>query len=150
MEYYIGFELIRFLIISMLVARSKRSFSAAARQVVPVLPFVLIGAAFFVWRVYFFVGDRNATDAAMQLGPFLSAPVQTILHWSAVLLQDFLDVVLAAWYIPLAQLFSRLGVSQILLGLAAGIIFTIFALPFNQLQQEDERDWIREALFLGV
>lgn len=151
MEYYIGFELIRFTLLLLLSLRARLDWMQRLKQFLVWLPFALIAGLFLVWRTFIFVGERKATDAGIQFGPFLADPMQTLAQWAASLFQDVLDVVLWAWVTPLRQLLPRMDSWQIISGCALGLLAALLALLIYSLSDNDpDRTWRKEAFSLGM
>jgi hypothetical protein len=157
MEYYIGFEAVRVLLISLVASRAtsgwKRRTVATLRGWLPFLP---IPVVFILWRFILFQGERIATDATVQVGRLITEPLATIYEWFASFVQSYLNVVLLAWGTPLSASFN-LDVSNVIRGIflggtLAGI--TILAIrflerdPSNENPQPDQ--WKREMLFIGL
>ena len=127
-EYFLGFEALRLVLILVFVLRQKfSSFKALLAPVLRVwLPFLSIPVIFLVWRLFFFSTERRATDASVQLGQAFSSPA-TILGWLLALLQDSIKAAFLAWAVPvynmafqmrLRDLLAGLGISALVIGLS--------------------------------
>ncbi len=155
MEYYIGFELIRFLLIMMVVMRQEDNWNprilSTLRQW---LVFIIIPLTFVIWRIFFFQGERKATDIGMQLGGILYSPLQTAFAWLSGLILDSINVLLAAWVVPLYQLSSVVSPLTILLGVLLGVLVflaSVFVLRgFPNESEENPSAWRLEALWVGL
>lgn len=155
MEYYIGFEVIRFAFIFMLACRQETAWRARLLKAVKWwLPFIFIPALFLGWRLFFFQSTRKATDINVQLGTLTSTPFHTLLAWSVSLLQDAMDVVFLGWGVPLYQLWYSLTAREVLFGLgvaAVGIVATLFVLSrFSGDDQNDSIQWTKEVFGMGL
>jgi hypothetical protein len=151
MEYYIGFELIRLLLVLLLTLRGNEDRWARWKKMVPYwLLAAFVPGLFIFWRVFLFTGDRKATDAGSQLSPFLASPAQTILHWLFGLFNDMWDVLINAWSIPLTQLLPKLSLFQILTGLGLGSLAVLGFLMLIKRSVQDNTDWRVETLWLGI
>ena len=127
-EYEVGFELIRLLLLFILTSRivhhNRERFLATIKLW---LPYFLIIFGFGIWRVFFFESERGATDVNLQFEGLRLYPLQTIYHWSIQIAQDLLDVTFSAWVVPLAQLTSFIRPLGILLSIiSAGCILFVF------------------------
>ena len=121
-EYFLGFEALRFAIIGVLRLRQTDQpiFTRLKSVVVESLPFLAGAGGFLIWRLFFFEAERKATDVSLQLSSVFESPL-TVLWWLNYLIQDVFKVVMAAWTVPL-NLFGfslRLGDSFAGFGLAA-------------------------------
>lgn len=153
-EYEVGFELIRLLLLFMLVSRVTHDYrERVVRTGKSWLPYFLIVLGFGVWRIFFFQGDRKATDMDVQLEQARLYPLQSLYHWMVQVIQDLYDVMFSAWVIPLSQLIDQIqrwgGAIAIL---AAGLIFFLFMKSDDRNLQEDPSpaSFAREALWLGL
>lgn len=120
-EYEIGFEFLRLVLVFVLVLRETGPFwKKFLRGLGRWLPYLLITFGFGYWRVFVFVSERKATDTDFQFGQFLSSPFKTLIHWMAQTAQDALDVLFMAWVTPLHQVINFVswwGVGLTLAGL---------------------------------
>lgn len=142
-EYYLGLEVLRLLVIFLLVRReanlqspisnpqlrnTKRSTRnpylvsripyLLTRAFIIAIPFLLGPLTFLVWRLFFFTSERAATDAGLQLGALLASPLQTGLWWLARFIQDTINVTFLAWGVPLYHLAFNLRLSDTWIGFA--------------------------------
>jgi hypothetical protein len=152
-EYEVGFEGIRFLLLFILVSRVisgyRERFLATIRSW---LPYSLILLGFGIWRVFFFQGDRAATDVGLQFQQARLYPLQTLYHWTVQVVQDLFDVMLSAWVIPLSQLMSYIqrwgGIVALL---AAGLTVVVLLGIANEPTEESRGSvFVNEALLLGL
>jgi len=153
-EYEVGFELIRLLLLFILTGRvvhhnNRERFLATIKLW---FPYSLITLGFGIWRVFFFESERGATDVNLQFEGLRLYPLQTIYHWSIQVAQDLLDVIFSAWVIPLAQLTSYIQFLGILCAvMSAGFILFIFLKrkADASYQTSAQVDVYHEALLLG-
>jgi len=105
MEYFVGLEGLRFLLIALVHLRGLRWTSLAGWKKILLgwLPAVLPAAVFLAWRVLFFQGNRSDTDLGRIFGELGGSALE--LAWLGVrLAQDVFNTLLSAWTIPLYQL----------------------------------------------
>jgi len=153
MEYYIGFEMIRFLLIFLLAIRAETAWIARIKKTaLNWFPLAIIPIGFVFWRVFIFVGERKATNAGAQLSLFLFSPLRAIYNWATSLICDAWDVLVMAWVTPLAQVLNFLNGTQILTGIGLGLLATLVAwYGLRSLDNNDEAGhWRREAFWLGL
>jgi hypothetical protein len=157
-EYYIGFEAVRLMLIAIIFWRTNDGRQQKSlRAFKSWLPYAVIPAAFLTWRLLFFEVTRKATDVGLQLGRFTASPVQTSLIWLFSFSKDIVSIALLAWSVPLAELAFNLDLSNSLtaLGLSLVVLILFFAL-FPKLTEDhtDEKtssyDFGTEALWLGM
>ncbi len=150
MEYYIGFELIRVLLVGLLALRLEQGWLARLKKAALTwLPLAIVPLGFVYWRVFIFVGERKATDANAQLASAMSSPLRAVFAWAVGLLNDIFQTTLMAWITPLAQLWSQLTVAQILIGLTLGLVAAALAWRFFA-DGEADSTWRAEAIWLGA
>lgn len=157
-EYYIGFEVVRLLLIVMIFWRANEKWQQKLRDASKFwLPYAAIPAVFLTWRLFFFEVTRKATDVGLQLGRLTENPVQTSLIWAFSFIKDVANILLLAWSVPLAQLAFNLDLVHSLtalgLTLAVLILFFIF-FPLLNRDHAEERittyNFGTEALWLGA
>ncbi len=158
MEWYIGFEFLRWAALFILANRSGgtllQKFVRTFRSAYPVL---LVPAVFLTWRLFFFQAQRGATDVGAQLeSTTLSLPV-SVLTRTVFLLKDMLNVLITAWGLPLYQLGESLALKPALLGLAiaglaaaAVVVWLLRTAREASEETEQAKDWSSEALWLGL
>lgn len=152
MEYYIGFELIRALLIGLLAFRSQSNWpSRAKKAILDWLPLSVIPLGFVFWRVFIFVGERTATDAGAQLSLVMTSPLRAIFNWGIGLLHDIFQALVAAWFVPLLQLVGKLTLEQTIIGMFVGLAAAILTvLAYRRLMNEASSAWRFESLGLGM
>jgi hypothetical protein len=129
MEYYIGLEGLRFLILLYLcsgpgrlkIFKSFKTFPHSVWQVIwRGLPYWGAAAAFLFWRSFLFNGSREATNLGSIMGSLTGSPLMRGL-WSLVLLvQDFFNVTVMAWFVPVYQTGFSLRLRDTLIAIALG------------------------------
>ena len=157
-EYYIGFEVVRLMLIIMIFWRTNQDWQQRALNAFKFwLPYAVIPGVFLIWRQFFFEVTRKATDVGLQLGKFGESPVQTALIWSFSFLKDLANVMLLAWSVPLSQLAFNLDLVNSLTALALSLLvlflfFTFFPLlSKNPVEEKNSTyDFGTEALWLGI
>ncbi len=157
-EYFIGFEVVKFACLAIFVLRERSSWRAKFLQVLRGWLPAFIGLfPFLFWRIFIFKSERGATDIGAQLGGLVGSPLSLIAHWALNLSQDSLKVFLTAWTTPFEQLALPLNFWDSMLVIVAGLIsitLTILALKRIESVQgvagNDDHDWKREAFWLGL
>ncbi len=151
MEYFIGIEVLRFALIGILAWRTEASLRRKANAFFrSAWPLLLAPLGFLIWRLFIFESERRATDVGAQLSALFFSPT-TGLWWLIYLLQDTVNVLLAAWVIPLYNLAFTLRLRDFLPALLLGLFSAgIVLLVWKQLPAEDENsDWQVEAFVAG-
>ena len=157
-EYMIGLEALRLLLITLLVLRDnlqswRERIMKMARQWIPFLtgPFL-----FVVWRIFFFHNERRATDLGAQLGQLVGSPIYTGLWWLVYLIQDIIRVIFLAWTVPLYNLAFDLRLRDILIGFGFSVVtllVVLFSISFFSHKTEqvepNNSNWRQEALWVG-
>jgi len=157
MEWYIGFEFLRWASVFVLVLRARDGtlFQKAWRTLHCAYPLIIVPALFLFWRILLFKPERGATDVSLQLDQIFQSPLTTALRWLTTLLSDSLDVVLLAWGQPMSSLLNWIwSRDQLLLGLGlsmASVVVALFVLrQFEGPGENDEPNWRSEAFWLGT
>ncbi len=151
MEYYIGFEIIRFLLIFLLAIRAETAWIARIKKAaLGWLPLAIVPIGFVFWRVFIFVGERKATNAGAQLSLFLVSPLRAMFNWAIGILLDAWDVLVMAWVTPLAQMSKFMSATQTLAGIGLGLLAILAAWYALRSLDSDNNNWQREALWLGL
>ena len=153
-EYFIGFEAVRFFCVFILTARNDGTWTRKLVQTIRLwLPTLPIAAVFLFWRVFLFHSERGATDLGMQLGQAAFSPIVAGSWWLARLAQDVLNVLVLAWGVPLSQLAFETRLSYFLIGLAlavvmAGLVWWVVRTA-EKLEADEGENWRGEAYWLG-
>jgi hypothetical protein len=153
MEWYISIEFFRWACVFVFSSRLGGTFlEKVLRALKWAYASLAVPVFFLFWRLFFFTGERGATDVGLQLNLFRLYPLQTIYHWTAQVIQDLIDVMLAAWVIPLVQLSGYIRGWGIILGLVAagGVALTFLIFAQDRKQDAAQRNVRREALWLGA
>jgi hypothetical protein len=158
MEYYIGFELVRIALITLLVLRRKQAVRATSREVfVKSLPYLVIPLLFLAWRLLLFQNERSTTDVGLQLGRFSGSPLYIVVWWVMYLLQDFFNVLLVGWTLPLSQLgFAEslsLTIKVLAVAFAAALVLMLETLWTESPRpgpEDTPENWPAESAGLGV
>jgi hypothetical protein len=156
-EYFIGFEVVKFACLAMFSLRERQSWRTRITQVLRGwIPSFLGLFPFLIWRVFIFHSERGATDIGRQLGSALGSPLSIAAHWMLNLSQDSLKVVVMAWTTPFDQLVFSLGPFDSLMALIFGsisvalVIYGLRAVGNADQKDEESSGWRREAFWLGV
>jgi len=158
MEYYIGFEIVRILIVVMLALRTTRGFQSVFRFMLKTWgTYSVVPGLYLFWRIFLFDNQRATTDLGVQLQKLLSQPIVTIYQWFISFVQSFLNVLLLAWGVPLSQIGFTLSISDAMRGALVGllaVLLTLFGLWFflrllDTKIEYETTDWQNEAFWLG-
>ncbi len=133
-EYFLGFEALRFAIIGAIYLRQteKPLMARFKSALAATFPFFGGVGGFLIWRLFFFESERKATDIGLQLSS-LSSPLGIFRQVNS-LFQDVFNVVVSAWTTPLNLFSFPLRARDALTGLgwtAAAIVVLIFFLRRN-------------------
>ena len=130
-EYFLGFEALRFAIIGVLRLRQTDQpiFTRLKSAAVESLPFLAGAGGFLIWRLFFFEAERKATDVSLQLSSVFESPL-TVLWWLNYLIQDVFKVVMAAWTVPLNLFGFSLRLSDAFVGFGLAALAVAVLLVF--------------------
>jgi hypothetical protein len=157
-DYAIGIEVFRYLLVFLLVSREQNS-TTVLKKVRETLRnvwfYLVIPVGFVLWKTLIFQNERKATDIGLQLGLVISSPKQTIALWLTHLLQGTVNVSFLAWGTPFYNTF-KIGLQDTLIGLGlAGMVIALVLLSQHlpDLREEDngtEMQWQHEAVWTGL
>jgi len=156
MEWYIGFEILRWGSIFLLVSKTERTLIQKIwRTIRSGFVTILIPVVFLPWRLILFTSERGATDINLQLDQFIQSPLKTGLHWVSTLLGDTLDVVALAWGQPLLLLKPWISTISLLLfafvlGLVSVAATLLLLKEIESVKSKPDDNWQVEAFFLGL
>jgi hypothetical protein len=154
MEYYAGYEVVRFVLLFLLAGQTEKTFLARLkRAALWYLPFIVVPILFFTWRLFFFQDLRKQTDVGTQLGSLITAPGQTGLVWSTTLIQNIVDVTLLAWVVPFYNALSSLSPLDVLISLGIALIAILLGwVTLRHLLSDStvESGWQSENLYAGL
>ena len=156
MEWYIGFEVLRWGSLFVLVARTERKlFQKVWQTIRSGFATFLIPGAFLFWRLVLFTPERGATDVNLQLVQFIQAPLTTGLRWISTLLGDTLDVVFLSWGQPFLLLKPWISTNTLLLvALILGVVIVAVVLLLlrnaGSAEMNPEGEWKVETTGLGL
>lgn len=146
-EFLVGFEAVRLLLIWDLTGRSPGRLRRFALRA---LPYVLTVLAFLVWRVFFFHSSRPTTDLGALLTSYLESPLAVLGSMSANFLLGLFNIGLAAWAVPLSFLVEQVPPviqwAGLLVGVLAGGMFALAARALPDAAGESAR----QAAWFGL
>ncbi len=154
MEYYAGYEVVRFVLFFILAGQTEKRFLARFKQaVIWYSPFIVVPLIFFTWRLFFFQNVRKQTDISYQLGSLITTPRHTILVWSATLMQNMMDVIVLAWFVPFYSEFASLSPIDVYIAVGVALVAILIAwisLPRISSESNSETSWEWENLIAGL
>lgn len=153
-EYYAGAELVRPLVLWLALAGagltgSKRFGAALLRW----LPYLALFGAYVAWRLLApTVGapDPNKPQLLLEL---FSQPVQAILHFTQLIIQDVVFIMETSWHSTLQPALFDFSASFTLITLGVSLVAALavaFYLTRIQTGAEPPRSWWKPALVLGL
>jgi hypothetical protein len=159
-DYAIGMEAFRFLCVYLYVNRDSQLgiWNRLLNTLKAWAWTLVIPLGFLVWRVFFFVNERKATDIGGQLGVFLNNPVSTTFNWFFQLYNSLLNLGILAWINQFPAFLQGLRLRDIAFGLGITVIVVLLAVfaerMVKQLAESNDRDGgqdqvKKEALLLG-
>lgn len=162
MEYYIGLEIYRWLLLGSIYFRNKKpiDWSNLYRFIKKLIPTTFATVIFLIWRVFFFKSTRYTTDVGRIGRDFLESPLISILSIFRRWFGDIADVFLTVWvkrgYKNLSDLSSSEFISAIFLASVGVILFILFlklssvrSKSVSEKEPDERKSWIREALLVG-
>lgn len=152
-EYFFGFEALRFICIYLL----NKNNSFAQRAVTTFkqwLPSAVIPAGFIFWRVFIFDSERKATDIGAQLQNLSASPLLNSFWLGLALVQDTLKAAFLAWGVPLYLFTTGLRIREHLLSFGiAALIFALIVWGSKYLEDDsrsEDNGWTSASTALGL
>lgn len=158
MEYYLGFEAVRLLLMLVLVWRENPGWKKIALRVfLTWLPYSPIPIFYLIWRIFFFNNERATTDVSIQFGALFTAPLVTLYDWIGSFIRSFINVTMLAWSVPLSMLAFPLDISNGIRGITLAILvvlITLFVIRYlaKNFQADDQTapHWRQEMFIIGI
>jgi hypothetical protein len=171
-DYAMGMEVFRFLIIFVLANRAQpvrigQPFRLWRTRTLAVIragaPGALALGGFLFWRVILFHNERPETDIKLQLSKVAGSPLAGLANWLIHLVQSSANEAVVAWGGYGIQDFFKLNTAQVFIGLftallvAAAVVFALARLDKQRPVQEEGAEvtpagipWQREAVWMGL
>lgn len=158
MDYYVGMEIYRWLIIGYLHFRqySGGSIKKLIQKIIlEVIPFSFSIIIFLFWRIFLYQGTRYTTDLGRIGSNFLNSPIIGIFNIFRRWFIDVGDVFVSIWTDPSFQKLSDLQSDQFLIALILGLISIGILIiyfkssPIVEKKEETDQKWLLEAAVLG-
>ena len=162
-DYTIGMELFRFVIVFIVVSHELPIIRTAVKikkALLRWLPFIMIPAGFMIWRIFFFNNTRSETDISLQIGQFIAAPIQVGKLWLLNLIKSFVNINLMGWIKPFYDNFFSLGLMDFIIAVAlSGLAIFFTKLVFSRLflpstdpheVEPTASQWEKEAICGGI
>ncbi len=92
--------------------------------------YLFLGAAFMVWRLFFFQSTRRATNLNVLLGKYGALPLHSVLGVAVETAKDIVETTLLAWAVPFYQFvassnYHDLAMAVLISALAAACCFLV-------------------------
>jgi hypothetical protein len=157
-EYFIGLEVFKLACLAMLVFRDQMNWRGTAKKMIYWMSYSLLALLpFLVWRLFFFHSERGATDVDLQLGTLRSKPFTFLFDHLSTFLNDFMDVLIRAWWLPLRRLSAGMSAQEWLPGFGIALSVLLILWIFSRAAPKPEEtasgmrsNWKREMFILGL
>ncbi|RME56329.1 hypothetical protein D6779_10770 [Candidatus Parcubacteria bacterium] len=123
-EYFIGIEVLRVLLVGLVVLRTKIEWTDVMRYIVQkgYILVLSIPLPFIFWRVLIFHSERGATNLRKQFIRLLFDPFQVMKEWIVHLVEDLYNVLFGAWIVPLYQLMDKVNLGMLIWGISLSVL----------------------------
>jgi hypothetical protein len=154
-EYYVGLELIRLPILWILTQQQEPSRGRRIKTtLLRWLPYVLLLAAFIIWRMFFVQLTGDDPYKANLLYRFTTSPLGALLDLAKWIISDTLQVLLVCWAnvlnIGLALNLPSRTLLVWLAGIATAAAAGFFIYKYQTSDPESKKSWYWQALLLGL
>ena len=114
MEYYIGLEAFRLLLIGFYLYNhsSGKKLQIIGRTVLAFLPWLAGAVLFFWWRSFLFDASRNGTDVQGVLTPLFQHPKYMGLSLLARIIKNTAKITFGAWTVPIYNVLNGIDVKR--------------------------------------
>ncbi|HEX6302786.1 MAG TPA: hypothetical protein VFZ76_01245 [Anaerolineales bacterium] len=160
LEYFVGLELIRPVILAILVLESNASFAGRIRRVVKLWwPYGILLISYVIYRLYFIPRPEAGFErnAPILIYDFLDAPFPTLVHFLESGLQDTIAILYSVWFNVINPDVFDISQSDNLIVLALTLLVAIsFFIYLKNLRMEPGQDlevgksWHTTAIFVGL
>lgn len=157
MDYYIGMESYRWLIIGYLLF--KKNSGKIKVTIVDILKKVpglsLPMVIFLVWRVFFFSGSRYTTDLGRIGSGILANPILGLFNIFRRWFVDVGDIFFSIWTEPSYQTLSDLRGYDLIYAIIFGLIATALIIIYlringsKDISTENDHNWAMDAAIIG-
>jgi hypothetical protein len=159
-EFYIGFEAVRFVLIWFAWQRrdAKPVLASLKRTLLWYLPYLVSPVIFLIWRLFLFESTRPTTNIDRLLADYLSLPRHMLARLIVETPQDFYETTILAWGVPTYQVLSQLTNREFLAGLIlGGVAILLTLLYYRWLKKRDllvpgqePAKWTKELMWIGA
>jgi hypothetical protein len=126
-ESAIGMEVARLAIVWYLIWRRDHvnikltSFRALKAD----LPYMILGAAFLVWRLFIFQSTRRATNLGVLVGRYSTLPLRSALSVTIETLKDIIETTVLAWTVPFYQFVAGSNYRDLAIALCVAVVVVV-------------------------
>ena len=158
LEYFMGLELLRPVILWFLLRDDERDIKRRFTRVIKLwMPYLILLGIYFWWRFFIYQVPIENRNDPVGLKLLLSNPIAEILTIISNIVPDTVSIIVTSWYKTLDPSFLNLtDRKDLLLTFLSGVVsFGIF-LIFDRYQDQEMEDnrsnlvWPREAIWFGV
>jgi hypothetical protein len=160
MEYFVGLDLIRPLLLLVLVARTTQGWRQQFLQVFKKwAPYLILLVAYVVWRIFVLKIPGGDPNSPALLGALLKSPLGTLSHLFQVALQDVAYVVAGIWFqtlqaesLSLARPIFLLFFVVTILGIGLSFLYLqhLDLGPEDVGVDEPSSLWPKQAMLIGL
>jgi hypothetical protein len=158
LEYFVGTELLRPVILWILFSTALgENRKRIKKTFIHWLPYLAALSTFVSWRMMYTLGTVNDNNRPALIFDFVSQPLETIIKFFQMVLQDGIFILVSSWYKTLSpeliDLSQRFNLFTWGMAVLAAILVFLFLSKIetshdNISPQHDH--WIIQALFIGV
>ncbi len=155
LEYYLGFEGVRLLLLGYQVVKlGVNTWQQAARKILlRWLPYFVTISGFLYWRLFIFSGERRTTNVGVLMDTYASNPILMLPRIIIELVRDMVEALFMAWAVPLERFFYLGSFKDNLLtwgiALLAVLVIWVFLRLFSNQSVELPLNAAAERIVLG-
>ena len=161
MEYYIGLEGVRFLLIAYVSWKQDHEnlVKLARRIFLRYLPSFLASIGFLYWLTHIFQVQRQTVNVGNMIGYIMEYPMKRLIGMSIHLVKDLLNVIFIAWAEPVYQfaftselklLLIEIGLAIVAGGIAWFALSLIKDTPIDETQPNHKAHVSRDMVLIGL
>jgi hypothetical protein len=155
-EYYIGLEAIRIILMWVVLRRKeKQSWAKEFRRFIYYLsPFVLSAVIFLMWRLFVFESSRAATNVNRLLAGYLTSGLYTFYRIGVEFARDILETVVLAWTVPYEKYLYWGSYQDLLLGVFLALVIVVLVIGYyiliKRMDPLDEGSYPDKAVYKAM
>jgi hypothetical protein len=157
LEYFIGLELLRPVFLWLLAGEDAgNSRQRLLKTFKWWVPYLLVLAAFVIWRLFFLNLAADDPNKAVLLFQLFTQPVQVLVHLAQIALQDTISTLTSPWFQSLQTTALDFNNGFVLftwaIAILSAVLLAVYLLRLDtgESTPPGQDHWLRQAAFVGL